>query len=42
VAYLAGIFNSSNSLNMSLRGKEDDIFYVEDNIETTAMVKINY
>lgn len=33
VAYLADIFNSLNSLNISLQGKEDNIFHTEDNIE---------
>lgn len=37
VAYLADIFNSLNSLNISLQGKEDNIFHTEDNIE--AMLK---
>jgi len=35
VAYLADIFNSLNSLNMSLQGKEDNIFGEEDNIGAT-------
>lgn len=33
VAYLADIFNSLNSSNISLKGTEDNIFCVEDNIE---------
>lgn len=33
VVYLGDIFNSLNSLNMSLQGKEDNIFCAEDNIE---------
>ncbi|KAL4148803.1 hypothetical protein QTP88_002956 [Uroleucon formosanum] len=37
MAYLADIFNSLNSLNISLQGKEDNIFHTEDNIE--AMLK---
>lgn len=37
VAYLADIFNSLNLLNISLQGKEDNIFHAEDNIE--AMLK---